>query len=564
MADNVARGLAMQALGRIPKTTSADAGKLATVDSNGEWTAAELEVGHGEVAVDSTLLVSGAAADAMVTGDKLGELKSAIDDVFTTKSISSDNIFDPTKANAGYYWTDGWHSSGSYVNTGLIPVEADKTYTLQTGYLYQAASRQLSNARFVVYYEEDGETVAGYATYATNLTIPNDAAFVVASYNYTSVEGFLAINPAVFEGTTVRDYEPYVEPYTEIHLNDSANSPQTGKNTQDIASLFGKSAAIFSATANTLAANTNLICCDSCDNKKNEYIELTANFSTFGELTIAHGKSSYGGGYITITDSKINVFEENGTLLEEFEHGLTLYGFINVIIYTKNDSTCRSSITITTAGGDYTADTTRYYSSRAAVLCNATFAMTNVTLKYTVNDAKERVWVFGDSYISMGDPNRWASQMILAGHKNALLCGFGGAQSSAEIYSFRNLIAETRPAFVCWCLGMNDGDTDGQINASWKSCVDEVVDTCEAIGVVPVLATIPNVPDIVHTYKNAYVKASGKRYIDFAKAVNAESEGATWYTGMLSDDETHPTALGAKVLMRQFLLDVPEVLYAEE
>ena len=65
----------------LPAISSADAGKLATVDSNGKWAAANLTVGQGEVAVDSTLLVSGAAADAKVTGNKIGELKSAIDDV---------------------------------------------------------------------------------------------------------------------------------------------------------------------------------------------------------------------------------------------------------------------------------------------------------------------------------------------------------------------------------------------------------------------------------------------------------------------------------------------------
>jgi lysophospholipase L1-like esterase len=217
-----------------------------------------------------------------------------------------------------------------------------------------------------------------------------------------------------------------------------------------------------------------------------------------------------------------------------------------------------------TAGGDYTAETTRYYACRAAVLCNATFAMTNVKMQYVVNDGKEDVWVFGDSYISLGDPNRWATQLVLNGHKNLLLCGFGGAMSGNMIADFRLMLSVIKPKYLCWFLGMNDGDSSSAVNTNWKTYVDEVIATCDAEGITLILATIPNVPNVINTFKNAYVKASGKRYVDFAKAVNGESTGATWYTGMLSSDNTHPTALGAKALMRQFILDVPEVLYSEE
>ena len=80
-SDMIARALAMKANKTLPAISSADAGKLATVDSNGKWAAADLTVGQGEVAVDSTLLVSGAAADAKATGDKVNELKSAITEI---------------------------------------------------------------------------------------------------------------------------------------------------------------------------------------------------------------------------------------------------------------------------------------------------------------------------------------------------------------------------------------------------------------------------------------------------------------------------------------------------
>lgn len=62
----------------VAPVSASDAGKIATVDSNGKYQAAALTVGQGEVAVDSTLLVSGAAADAKKTGDEIDGLKSAL------------------------------------------------------------------------------------------------------------------------------------------------------------------------------------------------------------------------------------------------------------------------------------------------------------------------------------------------------------------------------------------------------------------------------------------------------------------------------------------------------
>lgn len=504
--------------------------------------------------LDRTLSMENAAAPA----DMVGDLKSAFD-IEEHKSL---NLLDPDEVEQGYYWVDGWHSSGSYVNTGFIELEANKTYTMQYGASTVSAGRQKDSARFVVYFADDKTTVKGSATYSTELTLPDGAKYVVASYNVVSVQTFLSDNRSFVEGTTLLDYIEYFPPYTSKILKSECN------NDPHIQSIVNQTIAneseklIFIATSDSLSSNTNLICCDYSNNKKNEYIELTAYFSTFDELTISHGKGSHMGGYIKITSTKIQIYS-NETFIEEFEHGLTLSDFINVIIYTKNNSDCRSSITIMTAGGDYTAETTRYYGIRGAVLCNANFAMTNVKIKYTVNDAKEDVWVFGDSYISLGDPNRWATQLVSSGHKKLLLDGWGGAMSE-NVYPvveyFGNI---TKPKYIVWCLGMNDGDNNA-INSAWKSCVDNLLEYCETKGIIPILATIPNVPNIDNTYKNAYVKSLSVRYVDFAKAVNAENAGATWYAGMLSSDNTHPTALGAKALMRQFLLDVPEVLFAEE
>lgn len=139
--DIIARALAIKANKTLPAISSADAGKLATVDSNGKWAAAELEVGQGEVAVDSTLLVSGAAADAKATGDKVNELKSAFNisnDIFCNilfgKNIYNPKEQTPITISPHYYFNGQPYTSTEYDNlwncTALIKVKPNTTYTV--------------------------------------------------------------------------------------------------------------------------------------------------------------------------------------------------------------------------------------------------------------------------------------------------------------------------------------------------------------------------------------------------------------------------------------------------
>jgi len=74
---------------------STDAGKVLVVGDNGKIAASDLTVGEGEVAIDRTLKVSGAAADAKVVGDSiaalngsLGNVGERITDLLTTADTS--------------------------------------------------------------------------------------------------------------------------------------------------------------------------------------------------------------------------------------------------------------------------------------------------------------------------------------------------------------------------------------------------------------------------------------------------------------------------------------------
>ena len=126
----------------IAPVSASDAGKIATVDSNGKYQATALTVGQGEVAVDSTLLVSGAAADAKVTGDKVNELKSALNKlrhiepskvngiVFTGNLITYNSYIVSGKFVDVYNGKIRWNN-GSY-NTYVIPIDSGKQYSFST------------------------------------------------------------------------------------------------------------------------------------------------------------------------------------------------------------------------------------------------------------------------------------------------------------------------------------------------------------------------------------------------------------------------------------------------
>jgi hypothetical protein len=243
--------------------------------------------------------------------------------------------------------------------------------------------------------------------------------------------------------------------------------------------------------------------------------------------------------------------------MDTFEHGLTFDKFISVHINLEH--TNRGLVSILTNGGEYSVDTAYFGGCRNQVSVTGGQDMTNVKASYFVRDVYADTWIFGDSYTSIGDRTKFPQHIINKKYTNFLISGYGGASSVNQYESLSRLIGMCAPKRICWCLGMNDGDTSTGVNENWNTVLGEVINLCNNKNVELILTTIPNVPNIRHDFKNQIVRESGYRYIDFAKAVNAETVGSTWYEGMLSSDNVHPSESGAKVLANRILLDVPEL-----
>lgn len=340
------------------------------------------------------------------------------------------------------------------------------------------------------------------------------------------------------------------------------------------------------ATAATVT-NGTVTAIDSVDIRKNLDIEFRGDITSFTDVTIGHGYNHNYAAYIKIDSSGITVYRDdldgsNNVVHTQigdpipFPDGFAIGTYLHVLIQQGDSGT--ATVTVNTASGRFKQENIEFNGRRGDVFATITGTMTNVVVTAVIRDLNKSVWCFGDSYQSIGDAARWTYYMNDDGYlDNCLFSGFPGANSAHEIVSFRRLINLAQPKYLIWALGMNNSDS-GAINASWKQCVDEVVETCGEKGVTVILSTIPCVPARDHTYKNAYIKTpptgastEGKRYIDFAKSVGGETAGSYWYnwgndpsapgaTAMLSSDKLHPSAYGAMALYAELLADAPEVM----
>lgn len=298
--------------------------------------------------------------------------------------------------------------------------------------------------------------------------------------------------------------------------------------------------------------------------KKNNIYSFAAKITSFSSLRIGHAVEAYGGSWIEINSSKLIAhYYDTADHTEEYNHGLTIsnYIFVQIIVGTGT-----AKIQIYSNGYEYISPLTTWTGDGLG----PTFAesigsvLTECTFTWSSDDLRKSVWMFGDSYLSMTSANRWCYYLVRDEYiDNILLNAFPGETSLQNLASLQRMLEDYgKPKFIVWCAGMNDGSDSNENTPSsnWMNQINAVLDYCDKLSITPIFATIPTVPGIYHEGKNKWVRNSGYRYIDFAKAVGANSSGV-WYSGMLSSDNVHPTETGAKALYYRAILDCPEITY---
>ena len=310
-----------------------------------------------------------------------------------------------------------------------------------------------------------------------------------------------------------------------------------------------------SASANeTLQVVQPLVC------KKNLAIDYYAKFSSFGSVRVGQGAGVPGGAYVIVNGTGVSFYiGESETPSASFNHGLTITDYLQVRIEVRTNYQAR--VILETLGGSYTSPYYTWSAAAGFIEARATMATTKAKVSYYCADWNKEFALVGDSYISYAtDRYPYYLDNRYGCFDKMLACGMSGGEVGYTIPAVVLNFIQRPPRCLVWAMGMNDPDTESAVNRSWKYALDFIADLCEIYGTQLVLATIPNTPTMRNNFKNSIVKNSPYRYVDFALAVNAESVGASWYTGMLNQDNVHPTALGAEALAARFVQDFPDSL----
>lgn len=465
-------------------------------------------------------------------------IKEAPENVYTGSMTVGEQV---ATSNGAFVEGEGYaRSTYIPIKAGTVNIGVQSNSTLPTVFVHAAFYD--ANKNFV-----SGATYTGYTVQTENdlryqtLTAPQDGFVAYDVYSGNAVLPMYVSQIASPIG--------YVEPSeTTMYINPAMIQ---GGNTDIMESMtYGKTPGTAKKSTfsdgETMKVETNSI-------MKNNVISFYAKVTSFNEILIGHGTGDYGK-YIKVDNTNITYMSNGAAIGSPVAHGLTISDYISVII--KIAYTGATTVIVNTLGGIKTHNGGTWTGRRGDIFAtNNGSALTNAELIWNCDDYKMALWAFGDSYFTINATDRWTFYPVVSWGYDTMLMNAYPGEASENAYN--DLIAALKhgtPKYLLWCLGMNDHDTTA-VNSTWLEAVEAIEVICQQKGIELILATIPDVtnPSYNNTYKNAWVRSSGHRYVDFAGAVDGVS-------GWLSDDGVHPTALGARLLAVAAIKGCPEIL----
>ncbi len=275
---------------------------------------------------------------------------------------------------------------------------------------------------------------------------------------------------------------------------------------------------------------------------------FTANVTSFaddGVIYIGRGFETLDGSYVKITKDKVYVYTNGETLSEqEYTHTREMLNYIVVNITVGNSST---RVEFITANGTSSFGNVAWSGRNGEIFFKAENAeFDNATFGWYAESFKQNVWIIGDETIGTADDTVYTHQLTAYGYGNYLAISAKGLDSEAALECFKEAVAIRKPIYAIWSFRTDSSEDYDENTVAF-------VAYCKDNGIIPVLTTQASTADFDNTERNAAVKASGERYIDFDAMTN--------YDDVLSN--YNYTVQGAKMLFARFMADFPEIICAE-
>lgn len=435
------------------------------------------------------------------------------------------NLADSSKFTIGKYMTNSGviNANSSYFYTDYIPVEPNDIIFVS------------NEPRWTCCFDKNGNVVENSSNPDTSgWTVPSNVYSIILTGYVSYMDNFVVSKDALIPYTP---YKKHID-YDLVSMHNVGNV--YGKNglTKSESSLSANTVIEFNEFPNSLMKGTS--------------ITGIVYFSEFDSVTFGVGDSS--GIYFVIDASTIKAYS-GSTLIDTKTHNLTITKYLSFSLMVNDD--IKAYVTIDSVDGSFSMDIPVSYNFNGFPFFKSTNDNTDVKVSVTNNDFKKSVWWFGDSY------SGWAEYRVLGQLKSLgvtdgmLIDAVPGQRSyydsnNGAYVDFSKAIAFGLPKYLVWAIGMNDSDLN------YKIYIDRIAKFCELMHIELIVVKPPIVPSVDNSEINDYIDSKGFRFIDWNKAVGANSSGV-WYTGMLSTDNVHPSETGAKALAMRTVTDFVEI-----
>lgn len=298
--------------------------------------------------------------------------------------------------------------------------------------------------------------------------------------------------------------------------------------------------------------------------KKNKTLIVNAKINSFEKITVGHGIDVYGGAYLEVTPSELNVYNYStqAKLVKTVSHSLTIANDIYIeVTNSVSKYGFHARIKIVSQGKSFVQSGTFDFpwtgsNGDVFIKTGTNTALSDCKASWSCSDLSANIHAFGDSYFDF-----WNPKMADLGYSDRFLFdGFGGRNTLQAIAPLNFSLQHGTPKYVLWCLGMNNPD-NGAINSDWLDGFNNVINVCKNKDITPIFVTIPNTPKNNNSYKNTHIKSSGYRYVDIAHYVGADEVGSGWHDGLLSSDNVHPTDKGAYIIAQNIIIDLADIIF---